>query len=70
LRECAAALTACFNDTLPYWYRLVLKNRGERPLEAAKHLMALANVKRPRDAERRVEAVRRALRLPVAGEKQ
>lgn len=70
LRECAGALTACYNDTLPYWYRLALKNRGEAPLEAAGHLMTLANVKRPQDAGRRSDAVRRALGLPAAGEKR
>jgi hypothetical protein len=70
LRQCAGALTACFNDTLPYWYRLALKNRGEAPLEAAGHLMALANMKRSKDAGRRADAVRQALRLPPAGDKR
>jgi hypothetical protein len=70
LRECAGALTVCHNDRLPYWYRLVLQNRGESPLEAAGHLMTLANVKRPQDAKRRMDAVRRALGLTAAVEKR
>jgi hypothetical protein len=38
LRESADALTACYHQHLPYWYRLWLSNHNEAPLEAARHL--------------------------------
>ena len=67
LREYASALTTCHNEQLPHWYRLLLKNRGEAPLEAARHLMTLANVRQPPHASRRSADVRRALRMPSGG---
>jgi hypothetical protein len=70
LREYAGALTACYNEQMPLWYRLALKNRDEAPLEAARHLMTLANVSQPQHAERRGADVRRALKLPGSGGKR
>lgn len=70
LRACAGMLTACHNEMLPYWYRLALKNRSEAPLAAAAHLMTLANIRRPQDAGRRADEVRRALKLPGTLEKR
>ena len=67
LREYASALTACYNEQLPHWYRMLLKKRGEAPLEAARHLMTLANVRQPSHADRRSADVRRALRMPGGG---
>jgi len=67
LRAHAAALTDCYNDRLPGWYRLVLRNRGEEPLEAARHLMALANMRPGEPAAARAKSVRRTLRMAAAG---
>lgn len=68
LRRHAGALTACYSDQLPGWYRVALRNRGEEPLEAARHLMALANM-RPGEpaADQRATRVRRTLRIPATG---
>lgn len=70
MRLHAAALTACYNDRLPGWYRLSLRNRGEEPLEAARHLMALANMRPGDPAAARAENVRRALRMAAAEEQR
>jgi hypothetical protein len=64
LREYAGALTSCYNEQLPHWYRMALKKRNEAPLEAARHLMTLSNVSIPQHAARRADDVRRALKLP------
>ena len=65
VREYAGALTLCYSQQLPHWYRLSLKNRAEDPLEAARHLMTLSNVNQPQHAARRANDVRRVLNLPV-----
>ncbi len=67
LRQCAAALTVSYNEQLPLWYRLALKRRNEAPLEAVRHLMALAGADLSQPAGPRSGHVRRALGLPDQG---
>jgi hypothetical protein len=69
VREYAGALTACYHEQMPHWYRLALKNRAEDPLAAARHLMTLSNTSHPSHAVRRADEVRRMLRLPMTGKR-
>jgi hypothetical protein len=59
----AAALTAVYEERLPDWYKLTLSRRGESPTEAAKHLMALVNIKDPRHAAKRMAAIKTSMKL-------
>ena len=63
LRRWAAALTDCYHDTLPQWYKLALANREESPEEAARHLMALAGVKKTEQAAGRIKKIRFYLKI-------
>ncbi|MFO7685683.1 MAG: hypothetical protein R6V60_06290 [Desulfobacterales bacterium] len=69
LRQYAAELTASYSQRLPVWYRLALKRRNEAPLEAVRHLMALANATAAQPADRRRLEVRRALGLTNQGKR-
>lgn len=64
--RCAGSLTMCFNDQLPDWYRLLVTRRGESPLDASKHLTTLSNTRDPEHAARRVEKIKRALKLQTS----
>ena len=61
IRQVAAQLTDCYNKTLPQWYQLMLSNRNESPTDAVADLMALANVKDRRHANKRIPGARTAL---------
>lgn len=63
LRRHAAALSDCYHDTLPSWYKLALANREESPVEASRHLLSLAGTKDPGHAAERMKQVRKHLRL-------
>ena len=63
LRRHAAALSDCYSDTLPNWYKLALVNREESPVEAARHLMSLAGTRDPGHVADRMKQVRKHLRL-------
>ncbi len=62
LRRYSAAMSSCRGD-LPAWYGLLISNRGESPDETAKHLVTLANTNNPEHAAKRVESVRRSMRI-------
>ncbi len=50
-RKRAMRLTNCYNDEIPYWYRLLLDSRQESPNEALRlitHLSKLDNLDRIR----------------------
>ena len=63
IREAAANLSDCYNNTLPHWYQLMLSNRNESPDDAVADLMALANIKDRQHAPKRIANVRAALRI-------
>lgn len=63
IRETAAKLSNCYNNTLPLWYQRILSNRNEAPDDAVAHLMALANIKDGQHAPKRIANVRAALRI-------
>ncbi len=60
-KQHAAAVTAVYEERLPDWYKLTLKRRGESPMDAAKHLMALANIQNPQHAANRIAEIRACL---------
>lgn len=53
LRSRSVALSDAYSYDLPHWYRMVLDNRGESPIEASKTLMRLANTKDPIQIQKR-----------------
>jgi hypothetical protein len=63
LRRQADAMVTCYQYELPYWYRLMIASRGETPVEAAKPLMGLSNIKDAEHARRRIAEIREQLRL-------
>jgi hypothetical protein len=56
-------LLGVFHDELPHWYRLVLVRRLESPLAASQPLLALSNIRNPEHAAKRLEEVRKAMRM-------
>jgi hypothetical protein len=61
-RQSAADLELAARS-LPWWYRRRLHWRGEKPVEASKSLIGLANAASRDDAEKHVADVKRWLRL-------
>ncbi len=59
----AAELSKCYNENLPLWYKLVLDNRGESPIEASSDLMALSNITNYEHAEKRMEKIKQHLKI-------
>lgn len=60
-RKKISDLTDCYEYDIPAGYRIILKSRKESPLEAAKHLMDLANIKEGTHALKRLEKAEAAL---------
>ena len=61
IRKHGAELTDHYAYDLPRWYRMVLQQRGENPIEAAKHLLKLQNTPRGEEAKKQVEKVKECL---------
>lgn len=67
LRKNGSVLSDLYNGELPYWYKLVLARRQEKPVEAAQHLQRLANTTNQNHARQRIEKVNASLRFGSAG---
>ena len=63
-RHRAADLKAIYSY-LPAWYRCLLKQRNEDPLEASSELIGLANESDPKEAKERIKSVKKYLRIPL-----
>ncbi len=61
-RHCSDLISIYQND-LPYWYRLHLESKKERPLEASKFLMRLVNTRKQEHALRQAGEIKRLLRI-------
>ncbi len=59
----AAAVTVVYEERLPDWYKLTLTRRDESPMDAAKHLMALANIKNSQHAAKRIAEIKACLNM-------
>jgi len=62
-KQHAAAVTKVYEEQLPDWYKLTLTRRGESPMDAAKHLLALANIHNPLHAAKRMAAIKACFKL-------
>ncbi|RJP82013.1 MAG: hypothetical protein C4522_04680 [Desulfobacteraceae bacterium] len=58
LRRRSSDLIDCYHNTLPKWYQVFLRGRGEFPDEIIKHLMALSNTRNYHHARNRMEKIR------------
>ena len=63
IRGHGTALTDCFSYDLPPWYKLLLESRHESPIDASKHLLALANIRNSEHGERRLEKITNSLKI-------
>lgn len=62
-RQSAADLTNAYEHELPSWYKIKLGGRGERPTEASRWLMKLANTQNPDHADKQIATVKEQLCL-------
>lgn len=62
-RKHAMDLVACYNQDIPYWYRLFLESRSESPAEASGKLTNLSKITDGEHISRRIEAVKQSMRL-------
>ena len=63
LRRHSSDLVSIYQDELPYWYRLYLESKKERPLEAAESSMRLSNTRKLEHAFRQADEIKGFLRL-------
>jgi len=63
VRRHCSDLVSIYQNDLPYWYRLNLESKKEKPLEAAKISMRLANTRQPEHALQQVNEIKRLLRI-------
>jgi hypothetical protein len=62
LRCNASHLSSVYRNELPYWYRLFLESRKEKPLEAAESSMRLSNTHKLEHAYRQADEIKVFLR--------
>jgi len=63
VRRHCSDLVSIYQNDLPYWYRLNLESKKEKPLEAATFSMRLANTRQPEHALQQVNEIKRLLRI-------
>ncbi len=63
LRLRSNELVDSYYDSLPAWYKILLKSKGESPIDASKHLEALSNTLNFKHAENRKEKIKHFLRI-------
>jgi hypothetical protein len=63
VRRHCSDLISIYQNELPYWFRLYLESKKERPLEASKFLMRLANTREHMHAFRQTDEIKRLLRI-------
>lgn len=61
-RKHSAELTACYKD-MPIWFRKWLERNGEKPMDAANHLMGLSNTYEYDPADKRIEKIKEHLKI-------
>lgn len=61
VRKHSVKLSDSYTLEVPHWYRMVLDNRGELPVEASKHLMKMSNISSKEHFDDRMEKVIKAL---------
>jgi hypothetical protein len=63
LRRHSSDLVSIYQDELPYWYRLYLKSKEERTLDAAELSMRLSNTRKLEHALKQANEIKGFLRL-------
>lgn len=63
LRKQAAQLSDSFDLEVPHWYRMLLKSRGESPVDAARLLTKMSNTKNADHIEKQMGHIKDALKL-------
>lgn len=63
LRRHSSDLVSIYQNELPYWYRLYLESKKERPLAAAESSMRLSNTRNSEHAFRQANEIKGFLRL-------
>jgi hypothetical protein len=63
LRRHSSDLVSIYQDEVPYWYRLYLESKKERPFEAAESSMRLSNTRKLEHAFRQADEIKSFLRL-------
>ena len=63
LRRLASQLNDSFRNEIPGWYKSVLASRDEYPENAARHLIALADIENKRVVGSHVERIENNLNL-------
>jgi hypothetical protein len=61
-RKHAAEIAACYYR-LPWWFRSILRKRGENPLKASKSLIGLSNSNNSSDAYPHIQLLKKSLRI-------
>ncbi len=62
-RQNSVELSASYNENLPNWYKMLLDSRGESPIDASRHLMALSNIRNYDHAEKHIEGIKKYLKI-------
>jgi len=62
-RKNSVELSESYNGNLPDWYKILLKSRGESPIDASKHLMTLSNTRNYDHAEKHIEEIKNYLKI-------
>jgi hypothetical protein len=57
LRRWAMDLTDIYHNDLPHWYKMLLTQRGEDPLEGSRQIMKLVNISKKEKVEERLEKI-------------
>jgi len=60
-KQNSVELSESYNGNLPDWYKILLKSRGESPVDASKHLMILSNISNYDHAEKHIEEIKNYL---------
>ncbi|HSO67412.1 MAG TPA: hypothetical protein VLP30_06105 [Desulfatirhabdiaceae bacterium] len=63
VRSLAVALSECYYDDLPVYYRLLLTRRQEQPIEASRMILSFTGIKKPEQAQKRMAEILSALRI-------
>ena len=62
-RQNSVELSESYNGNLPVWYKILLKSRGESPIDASKHLMTLSNTHNYDHMEKHIEGIKNYLKI-------
>ena len=62
-RQNSVELSESYNGNLPVWYKILLKSRGESPIDASKHLMTLSNTRNYDHMEKHMKEIKNYLKI-------